>query len=237
MIVIKKEIEDYFSGLHFDESSHTYSLEENKLKISVSGIVKKFVRKVDFFSIAKRKDQSQGLPEGTTRKLWKTNNELACAEGNKAHYFAEVHALNRDVKPTDSLENAVAKFWNTLPDHLEVMFVELTMYHKKYMFGGMADVILYNKKTGKFIIVDYKSNKKLFDNYKGKTLKIPFKDLLETNFNKYQLQFSLYQILFEQTGYKVERRLLVWIKRDGTFEMYDTEDYTERLKKYLSKRL
>lgn len=229
----QEQIKNFFDSLSFDEESHTYSLEGRKLKTSVSGLVKKFVKRVDFFNIAKRIDDSKRLPKGTMKRIWKLNADFACAAGDKAHYFGEVYAFHRNIQPTDKLEEAIVAFWKSLPDHIVPAFTELTMYHKEYMFGGMADIILYNKKTGKFIIADYKTNKELFKNFNGKRLKLPFTKYLENNFNKYQLQFSFYQILFEQTGFEIEQRLLIWLKRDGTFEMYDTEDLTEELKIYM----
>ena len=57
--------------------------------------------------------------------------------------------------------------------------------------------------------------------------------LLENNFNKYQIQLSLYQLLFEQTGLKIEDRRIIHLKESGDFLIYKTEDYTERLQYYL----
>ncbi len=43
----------------------------------------------------------------------------------------------------------------------------------------------------------------------------------------------MYQLLFEQIGFEVESRRIVWLKPDGTFEIFKTNDYTEVLKKEL----
>ena len=96
--------------------------------------------------------------------------------------------------------------------------------------AGTADIILYNTKTNKFIIADYKTNIDLFKNYKGKKMLIPFQDKLDMPFSKYELQLSFYQNLFEQCGYEVEDRKIIWLREDGTFEVYKTEDLTEKLK-------
>ena len=62
----------------------------------------------------------------------------------------------------------------------------------------------------------------------------PFNDLLCCSFNHYQLQLSYYQILLEQIpGVKISGRKLIWIKEDGTYLLYNTEDYTEILKQEL----
>jgi hypothetical protein len=92
---------------------------------------------------------------------------------------------------------------------------------------------LYNTLTGKFILADYKTNRDLFKNFASKKLLYPFNFLLDNPYNKYQLQLSSYQILFELVGYEVESRRIIWIKPDGNYEMFKTVDYTERLKQYL----
>ena len=70
-------------------------------------------------------------------------------------------------------------------------------------------------------------------NFKGKKMLSLFDDLLDMPLNHYQLQLSFYQILFEQIGLKVEGRKIIWLKPDGEYDMYDTEDYTGILKEYL----
>jgi hypothetical protein len=230
-----KEVEEFFKSVSFVEKSHTYFVEGKKLFTSVSGVIKDFVEDVDFTEIAKHIDRRDNLKEGITKKLWDLKSEASCALGNRVHFFGEVYTFNKSISPNNKYEDAVVAFWKSLPAHIVPVFTELQMYHIKKMFGGTADIILYNTETEKFIIADYKTNEDLFKCFKQKKLKGIFKDLLETSFNKYQIQFSLYQILFEQSGFEVERRLLVWLKPNGEHEMYDTEDYTEILKVYLEK--
>lgn len=226
-------LKETFKDLTFDEATHKYFVNGEPLSTSVSGVIKQFVEKTDFKLIASNIDIRDGLPKGTTSKIWNYNSRLACAKGDKAHYFGEIYAFHRKIKPTDPYEKAIVKFWNDLPDHIIPVKMELEMYHKTLLIGGMADIILYNKKTGNYIIADYKTNKQLFKNFKGKMLLPPFDNMLEHNFNKYQLQFSFYQIMFEQTGFKVEARKLIHLKPTGEYEIHDTEDLTNKIRKEL----
>ena len=109
------------------------------------------------------------------------------------------------------------------------------MFSETLRIAGTSDIILFNNKTGKFIIADYKTNEDLFKNYKGKTLLAPFEDLLDSPYNKYQLQLSMYQLLFEQCGFEVESRRIIWLKPNGTYENFKTEDLTQKLLKELTK--
>ena len=235
MVQEKTAISNFFSKLTFNEEFHKYYVNDTPLEYSASTLVKKFVKFVDYESIARKKDLTLGLPEGTHKIFWDNKALKATSSGDKAHFFGEIYAFHRNIVPTDPLENAIATFWRELPDYILPVFTELQMYHLNYMFGGTADIILYNTLTKKFIIGDYKTNEDLSKNFMGKTLLPPFEFLLENDLNKYQIQFSIYQILFEQTGFEVEKRVLIWLRPDGTYEKYFTEDYTQLIKNYLIK--
>ena len=65
----------------------------------------------------------------------------------------------------------------------------------------------------------------------------PFDSMYDTPFSHYQLQLSFYQMLFEQTGFRVEARKLIWLLPDGTYNMYDMDDLTGVLKEQLKNKI
>lgn len=227
------KMKNFFKKLSFNEEKHEYRVDGIKLNSSVSKLVKLFVKDTDFTKIAENIDKRDGLEIGTTSILWDLNSKISLAIGTRVHYFGETYVFNRNIKPTNGYEEAVVKFWDSLPDHIVPVVMELQMYHKDYMFAGTGDILLYNTQTGHYIIGDYKTNKDLFKNHKKTKMLAPFDNLLDMPLNHYQLQLSFYQILFEQMGLKVESRKIVWLKPDSTYEMYDTVDYTKELKHYL----
>ena len=97
------------------------------------------------------------------------------------------------------------------------------MYHHEYLYAGTGD-IMYNKKKNSFLIGDYKTNKDLFKNFKDQKLYYPFADMLDTPFNKYQLQLSYYQLMLEQVGIPVSQRILIWLNDDATYNAYQMKD-------------
>ena len=86
---------------------------------------------------------------------------------------------------------------------------------------------------GHSFIKTHNTNEDLFKNFAGERLLHCFSDLLKNDFNCYQIQLSLYQILFEQTGLQIEDRRIIHLKPNGDFTLYQTEDYTDRLLYYL----
>ena len=233
MINKKKEILNFFKDLEFDEKHHQYFVNKVKIKLSVSGIIKKFVIPFDSKKVSKIVSLHKGISQHEILKEWDRIRDIACKQGTEVHLFGELYPFNRQLKPNNKFEEAVIKFWKELPPYIIPVVMELQMYHKEFMFAGTSDVILYNTITNTYIIGDYKTNKDLFKNYHRQKMLKPFDDLLDCPYNKYQLQLSFYQILFEQLGLKVSSRKIIWLRPTGNYELYDTKDYTKILIDYL----
>ena len=230
---IRQKLHDCFNGIEFKDNGHIYEVNGQKLRYSVSGLIKFFVIPFDREGISINTAKKRGISQTELLGEWDDKRDNACNMGNKTHFFGEGYMFNRELIPETGLERAVVKFWNDLPIHIIPVIPELIMYHKKYLFAGTTDILLYNTMTGKFIICDYKTNEDLFKNFKEKKMLKPFDDLLCCPFSHYQLQLSFYQILVEQSGIEVSNRKVIWLQHDGNYKIYDTKDYRSTLIKYL----
>jgi hypothetical protein len=226
---IKENIKNYFKGLTFKEKEHKYFYEEKPINKSVSGLIENYYPKFDSKAVSEKIAQFKGVSPEELRASWKMSGDTACNIGNKAHLFGEFYPYNRNMIPETGMEKAIVSFWESLPDFIVPFQMELRMFHKDFLFAGTADILLLNTLNNTFYLADYKTNKDLFKNYKEEKMYSHFSELLNCPFNKYQLQLSYYQILFEQTGYKVAGRKLIHLKNDGTHIIYDTVDYTQVL--------
>ena len=229
---MQNKIKEYFKELQFDAQKHSYEVRGKPLT-SVSKTISKYVEKVDFDKIAGFVAKKRGITKQEVLAEWEAKKIASCQQGTLVHTFGENY--NGMQKPTNGFEEAIVKFWDNIPDYIEPFLFELQMFSETLGIAGTSDIILFNKKTGKFIIADYKTNEDLFKNYKGKTLLEPFNNLLDSPYNKYQLQLSMYQLLFEQCGFEVESRRIIWLKPNGTYENFKTEDLTQKLLKELTK--
>lgn len=227
----------FFKDIVFKEEEHSYEVKSTTLKISVSGLIKKYKYPVNWDKVITDLSASSGRSRKEIKKEWKEKATIGCDIGNKAHKFGELYPFDRTIKPVTAFDRAIAKFWNDLPKHVVPLLLEVKMYHKKYMFAGTADILLYNTLTGKIIICDYKTNKDLFKNFNQQKMTGPFSHLLCCNYNHYSLQLSYYQILLEQIpGIEVSGRKLIWLKPNGTYLLYDLEDYTNILNEELKNK-
>jgi hypothetical protein len=115
------------------------------------------------------------------------------------------------------------------------------VYVEELGYAGTFDLLFYYDATlnGKpdsdsgFVIFDYKTNKNLFNNFKGETMLSPFSSLLNCSINTYRLQLSLYQLALDKVGCKVRGRRIIWLKDTG-YEKIDLQDYSKMLEKSLS---
>ena len=228
----RKEILDFFNEFRFEEASHTYEVRGFPLT-SVSNMIKRFVEKVDFDKIAGFVAKKEGVTKEEILARWEAKKDNACDLGHSVHLFGETFMVNNLV-PTNGFEEAILKFWKSLPSYIIPFTFELKMFSKELGLAGTSDIILYNTLTEKFIIADYKTNESLIKNFKGKTLLHPFEHLLDCPLSKYEIQLSAYQILFEQTGYEVENRVVIWLKPSGEFELFYTPDHRDILLKTLT---
>lgn len=230
---LKKQILNYFKELNFKEKEHQYLISDVPIKISVSGLIKKYKFPTDWNKVLTNSAKKHRKSEAEISRSWKEAAKEGCETGNEAHLFGEIYVVDRTHKSVSGFDDAIKKFWADLPDYIIPLLLEVRMYHKKYMFAGTADILLYNTKTGQIYIADYKTNKDLFKNYQGQKMTGPFKHLLCSPFNHYKLQLSYYQILLEQIGIKVSGRKLIWLKKDGTYLLYNLEDYSDILRNEL----
>ena len=230
---LKVKLLNFFSEIKFEEESHTYTLGNKKLP-SVSKLIEHFVDKPDFDALCGTKAAKLGIPKAELQAQWDETTRVALEQGNKTHNYAE-NIENRN--PKAKIEEAVLNFWRTVPPYYNRVVRELRMYHKRYMFSGTCDFILFNERTNTFIIGDYKTNKNLHKNFRDKRLKYPFFHLQDSPINKYQLQLSFYQILLEQFGIPVSERWVIWVDQSGNFQRFITHDYTPELTDYLNTTL
>jgi hypothetical protein len=228
------KIQKPFSNLAFEEKKHKYYVEGQPINKSVSALIGEFYEHFDAKQVAPYSAAKMGLTTEEVLAHWAAINQESRDRGHRVHNFGEVYQFNRNLKPSCPQEEAIVKFWQDVPEHILPLAAELRMYHFKHLFAGTADIILFDTKTQTYIIADYKTNKDLLKNYMGKTMIGPFSHLLDNPLNHYVIQLSYYQLLLEQVGVKVSRRVIIWLGLDGNYQLFDTEDVTDILKTTLN---
>jgi hypothetical protein len=220
-----------FGDLGFEPIEHKYTLDGQNL-IPVSDVVSSFAEEFsDQISIDYA--HRYGLNIKDVRASWKQSGDIACDFGHAVHAFGERYYSDKSEQPKNNHEFALVKFWNELPYTIRPIASEARVYTKQYRYAGTFDLLLYDESNDGYIIVDYKTNKDLFKNYKGRLMLSPFDFLLDNPYNHYQLQLSLYQIPLEEIGINIIDRWVIWLKGTGDYSIFKTDNYTEYLKQTL----
>ncbi len=224
MNTIQAAIREKFKEVTFDEEIHRYTI-DGRTSSSVSGVIKKFYKEFD----------ASPFPTFLQKK-WKQKGKDAANAGTKIHTFAERY-IESCAKPTNLKELGVVAFLMSLDERYEIVAIEQRMYQFVYDYFGTCDLLLYDKINKYYILADWKSNESLEKNY-GDMMLEPFEELLNTPFNRYQLQMAHYELCLEQVeNLNVEERWIIHLtgKFENLFSVYPCEDFTNILKEYYAR--
>lgn len=139
-------------------------------------------------------------------------------------------------------EEAAIKFYEDMPKCVVPILAETKVYDEDLGYSGTFDLLCYydaeldgksSKNSGLFVL-DWKTNKDLYKNYKGKKLLSPFDGLLDMPLSIYKLQLSLYENCLEKIGMKVVARRIMWLLPNGNYTKIPLESYVKQLRKELS---
>jgi hypothetical protein len=230
---VKERINTMFADLSFDSQRHLYYVDGVNYP-SVSSMVNLHVEKVDFEKMLPYCAAKEGCTVDELRQKWKTTRDDAARDGTKAHDFFESYTGIET--PRTPKERAGVKFLLDILVDYEIVFRELRGYSRKYQFAGTMDLLLRHKLTGRYVIVDYKTNHvdKMFKAYQF--LKEPFETLEAHAFNKYQIQLSYYDLMLDEIGVPISERILVHLKEDETYKMFPLYDFKEELCQFLDNK-
>lgn len=229
-------LKDEFKDLNFKEKGHVYTVGDEEM-IPTSTKIKKFYEKFPLYEASLTYAENRGLKQEDVLEAWEKNRIKAAERGTDVHKFAEDYMRSGKklkLKKSDTnfdLKLQVIKFWKEIPDYYSPLSLEQRMYSKKYKYAGTTDFLLLDHRFNSAVIGDYKTNRNIHKNY-GNRMYSPFEDLIDSPYNHYQLQLSMYQILLEDIGLEITNRVVVWIKLDS-YELYHPEDYTKKLRSRL----
>lgn len=210
--------------LRFEPEKHKYFLDSFELK-SVTTHIDTYRQEFQTHKIAnnlckKHNEKYSLVGKHNQRKpeyyveLWKAKRDLACNRGTMIHLYAESYPYfdKVDIKEHEYIHN----FFNDIPDDIIYIGSELRLYSTSLKLGGTIDLLLYNTKTNKFIISDWKSNEDINKKENGYFLK-PFDGIKNTKLNSYMLQLNYYKYCFEEMfpDCKIEELWVVWLNSNN----------------------
>ena len=214
-ISTEKKAEVKHNGLTvcFESKGHVYRVydEDKQLKhkpISVTTLIHKYQKSFDVEGMSALCAKKEGVTQEEIKDRWAKINKTACKHGTRMHSVAE-RVFNGEFVDD-----------STFPPEQQVVFAQIKAVvesmkkrpfnyeSEKIIFdpginvAGTVDLLGQNKETGDYLIVDWKTNKRIrMDNEWGDTFLSPIDDLPDCEFNLYGLQLSLYEKILKDGGF------------------------------------
>lgn len=123
----------------------------------------------------------------------------------------EMYKLDNDIDNDERLKGLVQSFdnfWSILSKSGDMEFItrEKTLYYRigDYNIKGRFDALFRNKRTGKWVIIDWKSSKKIEASNQYQKLLGPMKKYDDCDYVKYTLQGYFYKTALLYSGYLPE---------------------------------
>jgi hypothetical protein len=232
---VKKDLLEMFSDLRFDETRHLYYVNGENYP-SVSKKLEDHYEKFNKELWLQRCAPKEGIPVWELEQRWDNKRDIACDMGHDTHDFLEHYGLSYKFLADTPQKRAGVKFFNDYIDcnnpRYTVICRELRMIHRTFKYCGTSDLILWDNIEQCIVIADWKTNEDLFKTYGY--LKAPFNNFSCNPFNKYQLQFSYYQLMLMQSKYRIGSRQLVYLDSEENYTIYPCTDLTKTLTEYLT---
>lgn len=163
--------------------------------------------------------ETRGYTADTILWIWNKNKEEACEIGTDFHEDKELEIINDG--GYEDVEQEEPKFYdyrgfNDDTEYLKHLqdgiYPELRLYLEDFMLAGTADKVIVD---GRYVdIDDHKTNKGIDkSSFRGKKMLAPLDNVMDCNFEHYQLQISIYAYMLECLGYIPRKLTFRWYRK------------------------
>lgn len=240
----------YFYDYTFEELSHTYYYKGKQVEQSVTGLVAKFVEPFDKEKWLPKKAKERGITPEELDAEWKLKANISASTGTLFHKYMEDHLAGKLIPPDYTtipslfraeVQERVVKLIPHGNNFIKAILQDYVPVKSEFIVGldtriaGQIDQIFYNKKTGKFDIFDWKTNKAINCwNVWHKRMLENFHDLDDCELNSYSLQLSIYKYLLQHQGFYVDKLNLVWFNENNkSYQIMPCKDLSNRVENIL----
>lgn len=169
----------------------------NSIKFDgVTGLLGNYSPFFDRDSISKGVARKRGISQQQVLAEWKETNAISINRGNYIHDALETFVKNGEIVDQRLIEKFVEAYEAM---GLRPVAAEWTIYDESIGRASSIDGNFIDA-NGKYVIVDYKTNKDgvKFDSYKSQRMLFPVHGLLDSKHSMYSLQVSMYRYWVEK---------------------------------------
>jgi len=232
------DFKKHFEDIVFEPIAHTYTRKGNNY-ISVTTLIHEFTAEFDRDGVSKKISDRDGISQEELLTLWDIKRDFACVLGTEFHLYVETYLRDRrKIETITGIEGRLDefhRFWDKYSGILEIVENELILFDDKSQVAGAIDCLARNKKNGKYIILDWKTNKEIKDSNQWQTMNHPFEHLDDCNFNHYSLQLAVYKEILQRNNEEIEFEVgrLVYFPNNNGYRIIQTKDLSVEAKMVL----
>ena len=203
--------------LEIEKHEYKLSKEPEFVFTSVTTIINKFFEPFDEVKISTHLANNVPKYFGETPESIMQQWQVAREYGTEVHLEIE-NWIKEGIEPKD-LKSIAAKKWIDAyisKPNIDT-FSEVIVYSKELAIAGTIDVLMMNKKSGEYVLIDWKTSKKIETSaFGGKVgIKPATNTIPDCNFYHYSLQLSLYRYLLEEYyGLSIKSQFIAHLKED-----------------------
>jgi ATP-dependent exoDNAse (exonuclease V) beta subunit len=207
MINIKHPLRNI--NLIFNPNNHKYTDNFDRSYTSISGWVHNYFEKFDSDKIATKCALKRNVTKESLLTEWKKAGDDAALQGDVVHNMLASKFNNIDFEINNTNEHIVEKYkkqvdiiYENISKKLVPVYIEQIIFNPDTMIAGTCDALFITKELDKYVLIDWKTPKKIdmFSIYKKYGFP-PFQKLMDCNYNHFCLQLSMYNSILKSQGY------------------------------------
>ena len=197
-----EKIKEQFEHIRFQEEDHRYFNGDEEY-ISVSSLISQYQIPFDREKQSKRLAKKRGIPQNEILSLWAFRRDYSTVRGSEFHLYVETY-LNekRKIDTITPIEREISEFhqfWDYKnKDKYQILGTEMIIADDEIKVAGTIDCLLLNTHDKSVYLVDWKTNREIRTKNFHQKFKSPYARLDDCEFNKYNIQTSIYRTILEK---------------------------------------
>lgn len=241
-MLIPQELFTAFSDVTYFDEPHKYYVSNQEL-ISVTTLIHRYQEDFDEEYWSTYKGNQFNVKSSEIKRAWNFINKKGTIKGSVIHDYAENKFQNKIFKypqkmildefgfdpiriEYDITKKHVDRFYDDVYGKLIPIKIELVLFDRETLIGGMLDILFWNVKAQEFQIWDYKTNKSFTYVEPERHLLNELYLLEDCDLEIYSLQLQLYKEIIERnTSIKLGKSYLVWFSHNNdTYKIIETKN-------------
>ncbi len=194
----------------FNKKEHSYTDQNGNKYLSTTRLIKGQFPEFKALEMATKcagKGKYKDMDVDDVLQAWEENRDEAANFGTFIHEYAEYLLTGKAMNIVCESERArlfkksVSNFIDILLKKYEVISTELIVFDPIWRISGTLDLLLKNKETGKLVIADWKTNKKIEKYNKFSKGNGALNHLYNCNYAHYGLQLNTYKAILHNNEY------------------------------------